>query len=260
MRLEGKVAIISGGARGQGAAEARLFAREGAAVVVGDILDEEGLKLEAEIRELGGRVTFVHLDVTEPEQWESAVARAVSEYGKLDILVNNAGITGMEGEGPSNAKIDATDTALWDRIPDVNGKGVCLGIRAAIPAMRAAGGGSIVNISSIAGIVALAPGNGRSASYSASKGAVRLLTKSAAVQYGAEGIRCNSVHPGFIETAMTQPFLDQPGGREWGMAQAPLNRIGTVDDIANGVLFLASDESSFMTGSEMVIDGGWTAY
>ena len=258
MRLEGKVAIISGGARGQGAAEARLFAREDAAVVVGDILDEEGLKLEAEIRELGGRVTFLHLEVTEPEQWESAVARAVSEYGKLDILVNNAGITGMEGEGPNNAKIDATDTALWDRIQDVNGKGVFLGIRAA--AMRAAGGGSIVNISSIASIVALAPGNGRSASYSASKGAVRLLTKSTAVQYGAEGIRCNSVHPGFIETAMTQPFLDQPGGREWGMAQAPLNRIGTVDDIANGVLFLASDESSFMTGSEMVIDGGWTAY
>ena len=127
MRLEGKVAIISGGGRGKGAAEARLFAREGAAVVVGDILDEEGLKLEAEIRELGGRVTFVHLDVTEPEQWESAVARAVSEYGKVDILVNNAGITGMEGEGPSNAKIDATDTALWDRIPDVNGKGVFLG-------------------------------------------------------------------------------------------------------------------------------------
>ena len=261
MRLEGKVAIISGGARGQGAAEARLFAREGAAVVIGDILDEDGLRLEAEIRELGGRATYVHLDVTQVDQWESAVSRAVSEYGKLDILVNNAGITGMEGGGsPASAKIDATDTAQWDRILDVNGKGVFLGTRAAIPAMRAAGGGSIINISSVAGMVAIGPGSGRSASYAASKGAGRLLTKSTAVQYGPENIRCNSVHPGFIVTPMTQPFLNQPGGREWGLNQGALNRLGTPEDIANGVLFLASDESSFMTGSEMVIDGGWTAH
>ena len=260
MRLEGKVAIVSGGARGQGAAEARLFAREGAAVIIGDILDDEGIKLEAEIRELGGRATYVHLDVTRVDQWESAVSRAVSEYGKLDILVNNAGITGMEGGGsPVSAKIDATDTAQWDRILDVNGKGVFLGTRAAIPAMRAAGGGSIINISSVAGMVAIGPGSGRSASYAASKGAVRLLTKSTAVQYGPENIRCNSVHPGFIVTPMTQPFLDQPGGLEWGLTQGALNRLGTPEDIANGVLFLASDESSFMTGSEMVIDGGWTA-
>ena len=260
MRLEGKVAIISGGARGQGAAEARLFAREGAAVVIGDILDEDGLRLEAEIRELGGKATYVHLDVTQVDQWESAVSRAVSEYGKLDILVNNAGITGMEGGGsPASAKIDATDTAQWDRILDVNGKGVFLGTKAAIPAMRAAGGGSIINISSVAGMVAIGPGSGRSASYAASKGAVRLLTKSTAVQYGPENIRCNSVHPGFIVTPMTQPFLDQPGGREWGLNQGALDRLGTPEDIANGVLFLASDESSFMTGSEMVIDGGWTA-
>ena len=260
MRLEGKVAIISGGARGQGAAEARLFAREGAAVVIGDILDEDGLRLEAEIRELGGKATYVHLDVTQVDQWESAVSRAVSEYGKLDILVNNAGITGMEGGGsPASAKIDATDTAQWDRILDVNGKGVFLGTKAAVPAMRAAGGGSIINISSVAGMVAIGPGSGRSASYAASKGAVRLLTKSTAVQYGPENIRCNSVHPGFIVTPMTQPFLDQPGGREWGLNQGALNRLGTPEDIANGVLFLASDESSFMTGSEMVIDGGWTA-
>ena len=260
MRLEDKVAIISGGARGQGAAEARLFAREGAAVVIGDILDGEGLRLEAEIREGGGKATFVHLDVTVPGQWENAVSIAVGKYGKLDILVNNAGITGMEGgESPVSAKIDATDAELWDRILDVNGKGVFLGTRAVLPPMRAQGGGSIINISSIAGLVALGPGSGRSAAYAASKGAVRLLTKSTAVHYGPEGIRCNSVHPGFIETPMTQPFLDQPGGREWGISQGALNRIGTVDDIANGVLFLASDESSFMTGSEMVIDGGWTS-
>jgi NAD(P)-dependent dehydrogenase (short-subunit alcohol dehydrogenase family) len=142
---------------------------------------------------------------------------------------------------------------------DVNSKGVFLGTRAAIPAMRAAGGGSIINISSVAGIVGIAPGSGASAAYASSKGSVRLLTKSTAVQYGAEGIRCNSVHPGYIETAMTERALSQPGFREQAAAQAPLHRIGTVDDIANGVLFLASDESSFVTGSELVIDGGWTA-
>ncbi|CAI8031179.1 Cyclopentanol dehydrogenase [Geodia barretti] len=248
MRLESKVALISGGARGQGAAEARLFAREGAAVVIGDIRDEDGLKLEAEIRELGGQATCVHLDVTEQDQWQSAVSQAVDQYGKLDILVNNAGITGME-------EIDGTDAELWDRIMAVNSKGVFLGTRTAIPAMRAAGGGSIINISSIAGIVAIAP----AAAYAASKGSVRLLTKSTAVQYGREGIRCNSVHPGFIETAMTELRLSVPGAREQAIAETPIRRIGTVDDIANGVLFLASDESSFMTGSELVLDGGWTA-
>ncbi|CAI8031183.1 Cyclopentanol dehydrogenase [Geodia barretti] len=253
MRLESKVALISGGARGQGAAEARLFAREGAAVVIGDIRDEDGLKLEAEIRELGGQATCVHLDVTEQDQWQSAVSQAVDQYGKLDILVNNAGITGME------AKIDGTSTDVWDRIMDVNSKGVFLGTKAAVPAMRAAGGGSIVNISSIAALVGLSPASGAAAAYAASKGSVRLLTKSTAVQYGREGIRCNSVHPGFIETAMTELRLSVPGAREQAIAETPIRRIGTVDDIANGVLFLASDESSFMTGSELVLDGGWTA-
>ena len=142
---------------------------------------------------------------------------------------------------------------------DVNSKGVFLGTKAAIPALRAAGGGSIVNISSIAGMVGLAPANGAAAAYASSKGSVRLLTKSTAVQYGAEGIRCNSVHPGFIETAMTELRLSVPGAREQAIAETPIRRIGTVDDIANGVLFLASDESSFMTGSELVLDGGWTA-
>ena len=153
MRLEGKVAIISGGSRGQGAAEARLFAREGAAVVIGDILDEEGLRLEAEIRELGGRATYVHLDVTEPDQWESAVSRAVSEYGKLDILVNNAGVGAIQTGGLTPPKLEDTSMETWDTIMDINSKGVFLGTRAAIPAMRAAGGGSIINISSVAGLV-----------------------------------------------------------------------------------------------------------
>ena len=259
MRLEGKVALISGGARGQGAAEARLFAREGAAVVIGDILDDEGLKLEAEIRELGGRAAFVHLDVTDPAQWNNAVAEAVNRYGKLDVLVNNAGIGSTETGGLDAPKIEGATAEIWDRIMDVNGKGVFLGTRAAIPALRAAGGGSIVNISSIAGMVGLSPGTGAGAAYAASKGSVRLLTKSTAVQYGVEGIRCNSVHPGYIDTAMTERSLSQPGMREQRIAETPIRRIGTVDDIANGVLFLASDESSFMTGSELVLDGGITA-
>ena len=259
MRLEDKVAIISGGARGQGAAEARLFAREGAAVVIGDILDEEGLKLEAEIRELGGQATYVHLDVTEPDQWETAVSQAVSEYGKLDILVNNAGVGAIQIGGLAPPKLEETPAEIWDRIMDVNSKGVFLGTRVAIPAMRAAGGGSIINISSVAGLVGAGLASGAAAAYASSKGSVRLLTKATAVQHGHEGIRCNSVHPGFIETPMTEAQMSQAGFREQVAAMAPLNRVGTVDDIANGVLFLASDESSFMTGSEMVIDGGWTA-
>ena len=259
MRLEGKVALISGGARGQGAAEARLFVREGAAVVIGDILDDEGMRLEAEIRELGGRATFVHLDVTHSEQWSSAVDEAVNRYGKLDVLVNNAGVGSTNVGGVDAPRIHDAPEEVWDQIMDVNGKGVFLGTRAAIPAMLDAGGGSIINISSIAGLVGLGPGSGAGSAYASSKGAVRLLTKSTAVQYAGDGIRCNSVHPGYIDTPMTERMMSQPGMRDDRIRATPLGRIGTADDIANGVLFLASDESSFMTGSELVIDGGFTA-
>ena len=259
MRLEGKVALISGGARGQGAAEARLFVQEGASVVIGDILDDEGMKLEAEIRELGGRITFVHLDVTEAEQWANAVNEAVTRYGKLDILVNNAGIGSTNIGGVQAPRIHDAPEEVWDQIMDVNGKGVFLGTRAALPVMLTNGNGSIINISSIAGMVGLGPGSGAGSAYASSKGAVRLLTKSTAVQYATDGIRCNSVHPGYIDTAMTARMMSEPGMRETRISATPLGRIGTVDDIANGVLFLASDESSFMTGSELVIDGGYTA-
>ena len=259
MRLEGKVALISGGARGQGAAEARLFVQEGAAVVIGDILDDEGMKLEAEIRELGGRITYVRLDVTDSEQWANAVNEAVTRYGKLDILVNNAGIGSTNIGGVQAPRIHDAPEEVWDQIMDVNGKGVFLGTRAALPAMLANGSGSIINISSIAGMVGLSPGSGAGSAYASSKGAVRLLTKSTAVQYAGDGIRCNSVHPGYIDTAMTARMMSEPGMREMRISATPLGRIGTVDDIANGVLFLASDESSFMTGSELVIDGGYTA-
>ncbi len=259
MRLEGKVALISGGARGQGAAEAKLFVQEGAAVVIGDILDDDGLKLEAEIRELGGQATFVHLDVTDSAQWTSAVNEAVTRYGKLDVLVNNAGIGSTNIGGVQAPRLHEAPEEVWDQIMDVNGKGVFLGTRAAIPAMLDAGGGSIINISSIAGMVGLNPGSGAGSAYASSKGAVRLLTKSTAVQYAGEGIRCNSVHPGYIDTAMTARMMSEPGMRQRRIDATPLGRIGTVDDIANGVLFLASDEASFMTGSELVIDGGYTA-
>ena len=249
-RLEGKVALISGGARGQGAAEAILFAREGAKVVIGDILDDEGRQTESQIAELGGDATYVHLDVTSADDWDAAVRTALDRYGRLDILVNNAGIGG-HGGGIEGATIENWDTTL-----DINAKGVFLGTKAAIPAMRDGGGGSIVNISSIAGLVGLGTGN---PAYAASKGAVRLLTKSTAIQYAAENIRCNSVHPGMIVTAMTEATLADPERRKYWDDRTPIGRLGTVDDIANGVLFLASDDSSYMTGSELVIDGGVVA-
>ena len=249
MRLEGKVALISGGARGQGAAEARLFANEGAKVVFGDLLDEQGRMVEAEILETGGEATYVHLDVTREADWVSAVAEAVNRYGKLDVLVNNAGIT-------IRKSVEETTVEDWDRIMAINAKGVFLGTKQAIPAMRASGGGSIINISSTAGLVGSdTTGSG----YSATKGAVRLLTKSTAIQYAREGIRCNSVHPGLLETPMTEGILADPEHRAFRTGRIPLGRVGTAEDIAFGVLYLASDESSFVTGSELVIDGGATA-
>ena len=249
MRLEGKVALISGGARGQGAVEAKLFAREGAKVVFGDILDESGKQVEAEIHEAGGEAAYVHLDVTREDDWRTAVNTAIDRYGKLDILVNNAGILIRKG-------IEDTTEEDWDRIMVVNAKGGFLGTKHSIPAMRQAGGGSIVNISSAAGLVASPSG---SASYTASKGAVRLLTKSTAIQYAKEGIRCNSIHPGPVDTDMIQETLTDSAKLEERMQRLPMGRIGTADEIAYGVLYLASEEASFVTGSELVIDGGTTA-
>ena len=248
MRLENKVALISGGARGMGAVEAKMFVQEGAKVVIGDVLDEDGKQTEAEINEAGGECVFVHLDVTDETAWQDAVAAAVDRFGKLDILVNNAGIARINN-------VEDTTSDEWDLVMDINAKGVFLGTKAAIPEIRKAGGGSIVNISSIAGLT-----GGRTSSYAASKGAVRLLTKSTAIQYAGESIRCNSVHPGVIETPMTTPMmLNTQEGRDLNASRHPLGRIGQPEDIAYGVLFLASDESSFMTGSELVIDGGLTA-
>ena len=248
MRLRDKVALISGGARGIGAQVAKLLAREGAKVVIGDILETEGRQTEAEVNEIGGKCLFVRLDVTSEADWERAVAEAVTRFGKLDILVNNAAIALIRD-------LEYISEAQWDSVMGINAKGVFLGTKAAIPAMRNAGGGSIVNISSIAALV-----GGANSAYSASKGAVRLLTKSTAIQYAAQGIRANSVHPGMIETPLSLSLvLNTQEAREQAAARCPLGRLGQPEDIAFGVLFLASDESSFMTGSELVIDGGLIA-
>ena len=212
MRLENKVALISGGARGMGAVEARLFASEGARVVIGDVLTEEGRRVEAEINETGAQCRYVDLDVTSEDNWRDAVAQAVTAFGKLDILVNNAGIT-------ISGTIEEITEAQWDRIMAINSRGVFLGTREVIAEMRRAGGGSIVNISSGAGI---APSPGTSAAYAASKGAVRLFTKATAIQHASDGIRCNSVHPGPIETPMLRAARGDDASRAEQLSLIPL--------------------------------------
>ena len=247
-RLNGKVALITGAARGQGAAEARLFAQEDAKVVLADVSDQEGSVVAAEIAEAGGDALYVHLDVTNEDDWDRAIQSAVSTFGKIDILVNNAGIW-------RRGHVLETSSEQWDLVLGVNAKGVFLGTKAAIPEMRKSGGGSIINISSTAGLV----GSRTSSAYSASKGAVRIFTKSTAIQYAAEGIRANSIHPGPIDTDMGDQVWPDADSRERAVARTALARMGTPQDIAYGALYLASDESSFVTGAELVIDGGLTA-
>ena len=249
MRLEGKVTLISGGSRGMGAFEAELFIKEGAKVVIGDVRDDEGTALAKKITGEGGEAVFVHLDVTSEADWAAAVKEAVSRYGKLDVLVNNAGVS-------ARGSIEETSVADWDRVMDINAKGVFLGTRTAIPEMRKAGGGSIINISSQLGLVGMGES---SPQYQASKGAVRIFSKSAAIQYASEGIRVNSVHPGPVVTPMTEARRSDPAVQQRMISRIPLGRYGESEDVAYGVLYLASDESSFVTGSELVIDGGWTA-
>ena len=248
MRLRGKVALISGAARGMGAVEARLFAREGARIVLGDVLERDGRQVASEIAGTGAEAVFAKLDVTSEIDWESAVGAAVSRFGRLDVLINNAGVY---LRGP----VHETSLEDWDRVMEVNAKGPFLGTRAAIPAMKESGGGSIVNIASFNALV----GTTTSAAYNASKAAMRLLTKSTAVQYAVDGIRANAIHPGPTRTAMFLSGFPDEEAIEKRRALVPLGRIGTAEDVAYGALFLASDESSYMTGSDLVIDGGWTA-
>jgi 3alpha(or 20beta)-hydroxysteroid dehydrogenase len=246
-KLDGKVALISGGARGQGAAEATTFAREGAKVVFGDIRDDEGKRVEANIQASGGEAVYVHLDVTSDDDWRQAVAEAVRRYGKLDILINNAGIV------IPRVPIEERTAAEWDRVMAVNARGVFLGTKYAIPAMRRAGGGSIVNISSIAGI---GQSLHQEPAYAASKGAVRIFTKVTASQHAQDKIRCNSVHPGPVDTDMLHNAMPDPEVLQRRMTRVPLGRMGAIDEVVAGVLFLASDDASYITGSELVIDGG----
>ncbi len=255
MRLEGKVALISGAASGLegelmgfGGAAARLFAREGAKVMLTDINEESGQKTAAQINELGGEAMFLRLDVTNEQDWIDAIRATVANYGRLDILVNNAG-TG------ARFKVEDTTEEVWDTQMNIHAKGAFLGTKHAIPEMRKIRGGSIINVSSIYGLV----GSETSTAYHAAKGAIRLFTKSAAIQYAKENIRVNSVHPGYAHTPLTQRGYANAEYLENIRSKVPIGRVGTADDIAYGMLYLASDESSFVTGSELVIDGGTTA-
>ena len=249
MRLKDKVAIITGGAHGMGAVEAVLFAKEGAKVVIADIREEDARKVEAEIAEVGGEAMVALLDVTKENQWERTIADVVARFGKLDILVNNAGISG-------SGEKDFGSSQAWDQLMDVNAKSVFLGMKHAIPEMEKAGGGAIVNISSISGMVGqsyIHPG------YNASKGAVRLVTKAAAVQHAKSGIRVNSVHPGSMPPMLTSGTRGDGGNQDARMAAIPMGREGQPIEVANAVLFMASDEASYITGTELMVDGGYTA-
>jgi len=246
MRLAGKVALITGGASGMGQSEAVIFAKEGAKVVVADVLEAEGRRVAGS---LGGAGRFVHLDVTSEPAWQKAIEATRKDFGKLDVLVNNAGISGTFDP-------DTLSTSAWDRLMDVNAKGVFLGMKHAIPMMEQAGGGAIVNISSVSGFVGQ---KGIHMAYNASKGAVRLMTKSAAVQYARSGIRVNSVHPGVLPAMRSSKATADPAFREKMLAGVPMRREGRVEEVAYAVLFLASDEASYITGTELVVDGGWLA-
>ena len=249
MRLEGKVALITGGGNGMGAEECRLFAREGAKVVIADIREDDGRKVEAQIAEAGGEALFVQLDVSDETSWGAAIQETVSRFGRLDLLVNNAGISG-------SGQPDFTSSESWDRLMDINAKGTFLGITHAVPEMTKAGGGSIINISSISGFIGQESVH---PAYNASKGAVRILTKSAAVQHAKDNIRVNSVHPGMMPPMITSAPSASRDRDAAIAADVPLGREGRPIEVANAVLFLASDEASYITGTELIVDGGFTA-
>lgn len=246
-RLEGKVAMVTGAARGMGEIEARLFAEEGATVVLCDVSDSDGQRVAQDIVAHGGSAEYLHLNVTDEDNWADVIGDTVRRHGKLDILVNNAGISGYDEE-------NNLGTSTWDRLLDINAKGVFLGMKHAIGAMEQGDGGSIVNISSISGIVGQ---DFIHMGYNASKGAVRLMTKSAAVRWAEAGIRVNSVHPGLMPPMAGGSASSET--RDAMIANTPMKRTGRREEVAYAVLFLASDEASFITGAELVVDGGFTA-
>jgi cyclopentanol dehydrogenase len=244
-RLDNKIALISGGTGGQGTAELKLFCQEGAKVVFGDLDDEKGKVLESEVRKDGGEATYVHLDVTSESDWQKAVSKTIELYDGLDILVNNAGVLVVKS-------LEDTTEEDWDFVYAVNTKGPFLGIKSAISIMKKSGGGSIINTSSMAGLY-----GSPLLLYGSSKAAVANLSKSVAVQYGAYGIRCNSLHPGVLEgTLMGDDYLDDTEWYKKRLSQVPLNRMGVPTDLAMAALYLASDESSYVSGLELMVDGG----
>lgn len=249
MRLQGKVALITGAASGMGESMARLFAREGARVMVADMLDAEGRRVADAIVAAGGDAVFQPLDVTQEASWDAAMAALKARWGRIDVLVNNAGISGSAAQ-------DLYDIGVWDRIMAVNARGTFLGVKYAVAAMKPQGGGAIVNISSISGNV----GQERiHCAYNASKAAVRLLTKTVAVQEGQAGIRINTVHPGLMPPMRTSGATADPEFRARMLAHVPLGRPGRIEEVAHAVLFVASDEASYMTGTELHVDGGYLA-
>ncbi len=257
MRLDGKVAVITGAAVGIqgelmnfGGSAGWRFTEEGARVVLTDVNDEQGEATAAEIREAGGDAIYIHHDVSREEDWDRVIEATLSRHGKLDVLINNAGGGGGGQEITSDSPVD-----VFRRWMDVNSTGTFLGIRAVIDPMKAAGGGSIINMSSIYGLI----GGPSPPSYLASKGAIRNLTKGTAVQLAKYGIRVNSVHPGFAFTAGTSSKFSDPDEAAVRLARVPIGRFGTVDEIVYAYVYLASDESAWVTGAELVIDGGLTA-
>lgn len=248
MRLKDKVALITGAAHGMGECTARLFAREGAKVVIADVLRDEGQKVAADLQAAGYTCWFTPLDVSDEKQWQEVMRAVITRHGRLDILVNNAGISG--------ALPDRLSTEHFDRLMNVNARGTFLGVKTAIPEMQRIGGGSIVNVSSISGLIGQPFVH---MGYNAAKAAIHILTKSTAVQFGGDGIRCNSVHPGIMPPMKTSQTSADPALREKLIATIPLGRAGRADEIAPAVLFLASDESSYITGTEIVVDGGFIA-
>ena len=248
MRLKDKIAIVTGGAHGMGESTARIFAQEGAQVVVADILEQDGAKVVSEIISAGGDALFLRLNVSEENDWAAAIRAAIDRCGGLDILVNNAGVSG--------AVADLTSTADFDRLIAINARGTFLGMQFAIPEMRKRGGGAIVNLSSISGFIGQ---TNIHMGYNAAKAAIRVMTKSAAVQYAKDGIRVNSVHPGIMPPMISGKAGADPVAREKTLAAVPLGRAGRPEEAAYAVLFLASDEASYITGTELVVDGGYLA-
>jgi NAD(P)-dependent dehydrogenase (short-subunit alcohol dehydrogenase family) len=251
MRLEGKVALITGGGSGMGKVASRLFAEEGARVVLTDIDDEAAASVALAISEAGGEAIHVHADVAREADAEAMVAAAVDRFGRLDVLYNNAGVM-----LPDDGSVDSTDESIWDLTLSVNVKGVAFGCKYGIPAMLRSGGGSIINVASFVAWLGAATSQ---TAYTASKGAVLAMTREIAVEYARKGIRCNALCPGPIETPLLMQLLSDDAKRQRRFVHIPMGRLGQAEELAKAALFLASDDASYMTGASLIVDGGITA-